>query len=343
MWLSFKHQFQPIIMDIASASIDELLPKTLRNTLVLLFEDNVLINYRIFGGETTTISMKFESQEPTAAEPIIHDNHNKPTLLSYRRKSPSNMNRDLKRLGNWKSRSSAHALNSIQDNNNNSDMHSGNVSDLMVGDCSQVKCDDSGFVNSTPLPCIDAVSSKKAKPVKKCDIDTQVNLFNTASTDTQVKFTSGDDCEVQTDSPELMDKTMQTDLLKSKKVQTKCKNLAAFDKALQTIPTVHSNCSQTANAKYQGIDKAAMTHETIKTSVTTETMPAPEKHTQTFIAQSHPVAIQASEKFTKSTQTLSKRELKSLMKTTEAAPQHCSTSSKQDAIIVDASIARGFF
>ena len=89
-------------------SIEDMMPNTLRITLKTLLKENVLINYKIFGGEMTVISLKFGIHvEGPTAEPTMHGNHNKPyqpQMQSFKRKSPGSIERDIRRLDMWKSR-----------------------------------------------------------------------------------------------------------------------------------------------------------------------------------------------------------------------------------------------
>ncbi len=85
------------------------LPKVLKNILDSLLQENGVSNWRIYGGENITLSVKFHSLQNQAddtnqywlgAEDSVPEaaRQNKPLVLQYRRKSPGTIKRDIKRL-----------------------------------------------------------------------------------------------------------------------------------------------------------------------------------------------------------------------------------------------------
>ena len=90
-------------------NIEDMIPNTLRITLRTLLIENVLVNYKIFGGDMTVISLKFgpHVEEPQAEAPMhSHDNKSyQPRVGFFRRKSPASIGRDISRHDAWKSRS----------------------------------------------------------------------------------------------------------------------------------------------------------------------------------------------------------------------------------------------
>lgn len=302
-------------------TIEDMIPNTLRITLNTLLIENVLINYKIFGGDVTVISLKFgPHMEASAAEPPMHSHNNKPfqpQMQCFRRKSPASIDRDIRRLDTWKSKPYVSAepcvdiVNTIGEegktHDSGQDMSCSDVKQTLHFGCEQ---DDSGIVNSNMVPNR-SVSSPSNANICETSIQTEshgiyestpIHLNANVAT-----YASG----VQTERPTIANRETQTNRTKSKRIQTNPCKMLTLEKALQTLPTAASSMTQTNSIVKHGQDNASMTYECVKQSKGTATPPPTDKHTQTFQCSSRSISIQASETFTKGSQTLTKKELKS--------------------------------
>ena len=181
--------------------MEDMLPVSLKNILSNILKDNILINWRIFGGEHTIISLKFES--PHADQPIATEesaNHSRPLIQQYRRKSPSSIERDIHRHAEWQSRC---GVVSYSDQNKQHVIElnrSGVVANkpceeggLLFMDTNTHLEHDSGFANST------VICDEDNRPVSSQHDSTAQTDSILVSESSQTEHSCGQSITIQTD------------------------------------------------------------------------------------------------------------------------------------------------
>ena len=294
-------------------SLEDILPKNLKNMLVDLLKDNKLLNYRIFGGEYTFISLKFESPRDSSSH-VEAVKHGIPSKQVFKRKSQCTVDRDSRRLADWQSGTVLPKLNSdvnvdIVNSMKTEVDEAGN--DLDMSGCIKIDShDDSGIVNSTMK--ITEQSHYAQPPVyvdKEMQFTSKVDCHTTSSQTFHAD--SQPDGNTQTDVPAAQDIMTQTDpYKKNKKMQTKTTIVPSFPKGIQTIPNKGDSATQTSVVFKCMKNKIVMTdkHRTVEKSIGTE--PPADKHIQTFAPPIFNKGFQVSPLYEKSTQTESKRAMK---------------------------------
>ena len=287
--------------------MEEILPKALVHLIVQITRDNKLLNWRIFGGQQTTICIKYESMEgqplPTPEKPAMHGEH-------YRRKSPSTVTRDMKRISTWCNR----------DNSVSTDQY------VNTGQyrSDSLQLNDSGICNGINVNEINDVF---------CQVTTPENIQKDVC---YKKKTNSREVEVQTscDVDQLIDSSSQTDPLQTKNTASQIKMLSkSFNsKPVQSDGYMFDKYSQTG--KVQTYNKCvqhvlAMKHVPVQTStmvdeksimvdfqtpglcdVATTTNQPLSKHVQTYQPKMKDFSAVAKGTLDKSSQTYTKKELK---------------------------------
>ena len=78
-------------INMEAQTLDDILPKSLKNLLMTTLQDNVILNYRLFAGDHTVISIKFESPMLNATAAADAANRINSPIQCYRRKSPASV------------------------------------------------------------------------------------------------------------------------------------------------------------------------------------------------------------------------------------------------------------
>ena len=162
-----------------------------------------------------------------------------------------------------------------------------------------------------------------ASDANLCETAIQTELLG-INEPTQIHLNSNvarDASGIQTEKASVADRETQTDRMKNRRIQTIPCKTPTNEKAQQTLPTAVSSTTQTKSLVKHGKDSASMTHACLKQSKSTATPPPTDKHTQTFQCSSHNFAAQASETFTKGSQTLTKKEIKSHLERMRPEPE----------------------
>ena len=271
-----------------------MLPISLKVCLNQLLHDSTLVNYRIYGGDYTTISIKFD----TVNQHSSGDSDNDPTYQKpqvYRRKSQGNIKRDQQRLAQWRS-ISQQCTPCVT--NGAGDTNVSHISAEQIAHSVDNIPEDSGVFNSTTL--------EQLSP--NIDISTQKVL---AATQIDNHYMS--ESYTQTDSPESNDAHTQSDPRANKRSQTKLVTVAKYHKSLQTLQTTFNVSIQTDFAKLNTKLKnkgVSASPDLVNVEVATETDAPVDRHVQTHTPPMVNHSAQVTETYDKNTQTESKKKRK---------------------------------
>ena len=293
--------------------IDNMLPIALQKLLANILLDNTLINWRIYGGNSMVLSIKFESRHVTnhsAAEEAT--NHSRPLMQQYGRKSPCHMRRDRLRYESYRGEPyNSPVVNGDQNKHSDQYRNTGSGIDMDMGVSPQSPEDtlyDSGFsgaINSTILDTNTSQLIISPGTTASASVQTMDHYLNAASQTSG--NTHGQDKLVQTELPKADTASTQT-VVHNKMTQTKQHRVHKCNKAIQLRPVCHDTTSQTTMIVSH--DVATHTAIDLKRSKDVQTDPPVHKHVQTFPSSKKTVSVLVLEKYDKWTQTGDSKNLK---------------------------------
>ena len=302
-----------------------MLPIQLKNLLGCLLKDNTLVNFRILGSDHTILSLKFENQSNPHAAAGAAKHERSP--ISYRPKSPSTIGRDMRRLADWKNGSLF-----CDDSITNVDMLDSGISTTIpldtyenTANCPENKSGNTSHVNST---MITVTEHDNALHVVNANASI---MQNECSTQTCLAYKPA-----QTEPPVVQDAVCQTEPGKNRRSQTTQREIHKFNKCLQTVSTATDNTSQTILNKPKMRSRTTNTsQECFQPDKATMTDPTENKHVQTYASKTKARSVQANDLHHQTTQTESRKCMKTKEPLPEPLPPHepcleVQTTSKND-------------
>jgi len=295
--------------------MEDKLPKLLRNTMTDILEDNIIVNWRIYGGNQTTVCIKFEktlADDNTAREDSAMHGWPSPPQY-YKRKSLSSVERDMNRRVAWQQSISSGGiavtgskgyLTSDNDLETEHDTLKEFV-DIPGSNClfNNGSAQDSGFINSTKLN--DEINISSGNSCTQVDSSSQTHTINSCGavqTDDYHQST-----HVQTDTPCVRNRRIQTVMPNHKALQTVQPRVHTMNKGVQLLPTKSHTTSQTTSHPKVQHNVATSTRGYIQLSKLTQTDPAISRHVQTVIPPNKDTAVLALEAYNKTSQTENKK------------------------------------
>ena len=331
-------------------NMEDILPITLKNLLIQISQDNVLLNWRIFGGNQTTICIKFESKQVSISQSsakVDSPMHSQP-LAQFRRKSPGSMLRDMNRYTAWQAERDLVESGSMSpghqyDNNSEHNEVTGNQSVHTNHIDAQTVLRDSGIRNSTPIynttnrdnnfMTIRIDSSVQTVPenyscdytqadLTKSDLSVQTVPENYYHELTQTDLVNGQDISLQTEKCVAKNQRIQTDRASHKYTQTKHHRVHRCNKAIQLMPVSRNQMSQALTVEFQDASTNIETFNFKQQDTYTETEPPRSRHVQTSSAPTQNVGVTVCEVYSKSTQTERKKSVSKPCTVVNDIPSH---------------------